>query len=130
MLISSEREETINALDIVRKIAQSVDGEMEEYKRNMKLEEISTNFDKTSISRYREKRFTKRELESRKISNYYDLVLRDKTKVSVTMTFFYIKMTGILKSFGMGSCTNLYFLHIATLSGVLVKKWRKNGFTS
>ena len=74
MLISSEREETINALDIVRKIAQSVDGEMEEYKRNMKLEEISTNFDKTSISRYREKRFSKRELESRKISNYYLLI--------------------------------------------------------
>ena len=94
MLISSEREETINALDIVRKIAQSVDGEMEEYKRNMKLEEISTNFDKTSISRYREKRFTKRELESRKISNYYDLVLRDKAKVSA-------KMTGILKTDGL-----------------------------
>ena len=93
MLISSEREETINALDIVRKIAQSVDGEMEEYKRNMKLEEISTNFDKTSISRYREKRFTKRELESRKISNYYDLVLRDKAKVSDKMTGIFVQLT-------------------------------------
>ena len=34
-------------------------------------------------------------------------------------------MIEILKSFGMGSCTNLYFLHIATSSGILVKNWPK-----
>jgi len=55
---------------------------MEEYRRKNKFEEIINNMDKTTWTKYKEKRFTKKDLTQRKLFNYFlDLTLKDKSKV-------------------------------------------------
>ena len=82
----AEKQATLEALDVIKKIAQSVDGQMEEHKRQLKFDEIIGTLDRGSVTRFKERRFTRKELQLRRLENHFDAVLtKDKTKVS---TFF------------------------------------------
>lgn len=85
---ATEKEATLEALDVIKKIAQSVDGQMEEHKRKLKFEEILATLDRSSVTRFKDKRFSRKELQLRKLENHFDLILtKDKTKVSLSKRF-------------------------------------------
>ena len=79
---ATEKGATLDALDVIKKIAQSVDGQMEEHKRKLKFDEIISTLDRSSVTKFKEKRFGRKELNLRRMESHFDLILtKDKTKV-------------------------------------------------
>ena len=82
---SDERAQTQEALRRIKQIAQSVDGEMADHKRKIQFEEIIQNLDKTSWTRYKDRRFTRKDFLNRKLWCRFDAVLREKSRVSIVI---------------------------------------------
>ena len=62
-------------MERIQQIAQSVNGEMCDYERTKQLEDISINIDKTSSTKYNEKRFNRKHLNQsgRTLINKYEV---------------------------------------------------------
>lgn len=77
----------MDALEIIQKIAQSVNGEMKDYERNKQLEDIIANIDRTSSTKYNEKRFNRKHLNQygRCLINTFELQYKVKEKVNYNL---------------------------------------------
>ena len=84
---STEKIKTTEALEIIQKIAQSVNGEMKDYERNKKLEDIIANIDRTSSTKYNDKRFNRKHLNQygRSLINTFELQYKVKEKVKTSI---------------------------------------------
>ena len=81
-IFREERAQTQEALRRIKQIAQSVDGEMADHRRKLQFEEIIQNLDKTSWTRYKDRRFTRKDFLNRKLWCRFDAILREKSRVS------------------------------------------------
>ena len=86
---SAEKAKTTEALEIIQKIAQSVNGEMKDYERTKQLEDIITNIERTSSTRLNEKRFNRKHLNQygRQLINAFEVQYKVKEKVGQKKSF-------------------------------------------